>query len=111
METTHIGNDKTVALTTHDDAVKQNIQICNESTLNIKPALNLIPLVPDFMEDDSSVLSTMPFTPNLAPTHDIVLAKNDQRDQEVQQMGITSIHEDDIENAEHSTVIKNKKKA
>ena len=47
---------------------------------NIKPALNLIPLVPDFTEDDSIELSTIPITPNLAPIDDIVLAKNDQRD-------------------------------
>ena len=110
METTQIGMEKTVALTTHDDAVKQNIQICNEATLNIKPALNLIPLVPDFMEDDSSELSTMPFTPNLAPIHDIVLAKNDQRDQEAQQISITTTHEDETKNVEHSMAIKKQEK-
>ena len=110
METTWIGMEKTVALTTHDDAVKQNIQICNEATLNIKPALNLIPLVPDFTEDDSIELSTIPITPNLAPIDDIVLAKNDQRDQEAQQISITTTHEDEIENVEHSMAIKKQEK-
>ena len=110
METTWIGKEKTVALIKHEDAVKQNIQNCNEAMLNIKPALNLIPLVPDFMEDDSMEQSTIPTTPNLACIDDIVLAKNDQRDQEAQQIGITITHEDEIENVEHSMAIKKQEK-
>ena len=43
--------------------MKQNVQLCNEAMTNIKPALNLIPLVPDFTEDDSTELSTVSLNP------------------------------------------------
>ena len=85
MESTCIGNEKTASPITHDEDVKQKIKIVNEPTLNIKPALNLIPLEPDFTEDYSSDLYTMPIAPNPAPTHDNDLSRNDQREQEVQQ--------------------------
>ena len=95
MESTCIGNKKTVSLVTHDEDVKHNIKIGNESTLNIKPALNLIALEPDFTEDDSSELYTIPNIPDPAPINDNDLSRNDQREQEIQQIGITSTQDDD----------------
>ena len=85
----------TISPSIQDEDEKQNIKIGKEPTLNIKPALNLIPLEPDFSEDYSNELYTMPITPNSAPTHDNDLSKNDQRELEVQQTGITSTYDDD----------------
>ena len=78
MESTCIGNKKIVSPIIHDEDVKQKIKIGNEPTLKIKPALNLIPLEPDFTEDDSSELHTMPIIPNPVPTHDNDLSRNNQ---------------------------------
>ena len=66
--------------------------------------------MPGFTEDDSIELPTIPITPNLAPIEDMVLAKNNQIDQETQQIGITTSHEDEIENIEHHWAIKKQEK-
>ena len=58
--------------------------------MNIKPALNLIPLEPDFTEDDSSeLMNTTPTEPNPTPICDKDSSMNDQGEMELQQIGIT----------------------
>ena len=57
--------------------------------MNIKPALNLIPLEPDFTEDDTSELYIMPTESNPAPIYDRDSFINDQSEMEQQQTGIT----------------------
>ena len=90
MELTCTENTETASPTIiSEDLLMQETKSETEHSVNIKPALNLVPLEPDFTEDETNDLYIMPTEFNPAPIHDKDSVVIDQSEMDQQQTGIT----------------------
>ena len=90
MESTCLENTETFQpeLTSEDDVMKETKKEM-EHTLNITTTNNLVPLEPDFTEEETYEPNIMPTEINRISLHDSELVATDQNDKNHQQTGIT----------------------